>query len=599
MKKSLIYIAAAAVALASCAKTDLVRTPAGGDVPISFSPYLGRETTKATSLGAGDSFKVTAFHKHGSPVTEDGYYANQKYEWNGTSSFVSTPVHYWPTGGTLDFYAVMPEKYQGPVQTDITVDPSTKTVDFTADGKTDFSAVLLAGQTKPAGNPAVNPTLSFGHKLTKVSFKAKGADTNLKYVITSATVTADAKGTYSFSSTGGSWTRDTLTPTNTTYTAIVNDTVAYNSISAVSLGESLYLMPKQGTDSNTVKLTINYKVFALDAEATASDRLVYQGTRYLDLTVTAKDRWAINRSITYSMILPVSEDDSEISFTSTLGDWNPSTVRPRPEGALCGEFSVSPTKRVFFSKGTLQAVYNSSTSSYSWRFASNQYDLANHSGTSGNFYVGTSGMRDGYVVDLFGWVGSSGSLPPYGISASVTAANYGTTDYESLKSDWGTAIDTIGTWRTLTGGQYTGEWHYLFNVRKVTVGGEEKTPWGFGKVANYEGCLLLPDDWDGSVYGNFVYGTSATIPSENTFSSTTTPTWSEMEAAGVVFFPYNSIRYRNNGDISPSSKQCTLWTSTSWTGNFVYLFYLTSNEVRYSATERTEGHCVRLVSDIE
>ncbi len=42
-----------------------------------------------------------------------------------------------------------------------------------------------------------------------------------------------------------------------------------------------------------------------------------------------------------------------------------------PTGAINGQFSVSATKKVYFSKGNLQATYNTS---WSWAFATNQWD---------------------------------------------------------------------------------------------------------------------------------------------------------------------------------------------------------------------------------
>lgn len=70
--------------------------------------------------------------------------------------------------------------------------------------------------------------------------------------------------------------------------------------------------------------------------------------------------------------------------------------RSVPMGAVDGLFSVSATKKVYFSKGNLQ--YQASTNT--WRFATNQWDRIG----SGNSSISSS--YSGWI-DLFGW-GTSG-----------------------------------------------------------------------------------------------------------------------------------------------------------------------------------------------
>ncbi|MBQ0085133.1 MAG: hypothetical protein KBS65_02705, partial [Prevotella sp.] len=68
-----------------------------------------------------------------------------------------------------------------------------------------------------------------------------------------------------------------------------------------------------------------------------------------------------------------------------------------PTGALPGKFTVDMEgKQVFFSKGNLQATWQSSTGSYSWGFAANQYDIVGDA--PGNTTIGKQG--EGSVVTL-------------------------------------------------------------------------------------------------------------------------------------------------------------------------------------------------------
>ena len=110
-----------------------------------------------------------------------------------------------------------------------------------------------------------------------------------------------------------------------------------------------------------------------------------------------------------------------------------------PEGALPGYFSVSATKKVFFSQGNLQ--YQPSTGT--WQFAEHQYDYVGegNANTSSNY----SGWKD-----LF---------------------------------EWGTCMPG---WRTLT----DREWHYLLDER---TGAASKS--GIASIDGVDGVVILPDNW--------------------------------------------------------------------------------------------------------
>jgi len=276
-----------------------------GDQPIGFTTYSIREVTKAGDMGEGDSFNVAAYYTSG---TEELYFESQLFTYSTPSScFISSPVRYWPNIGALDFYAVSPAT--------LTAD---KTVpSFTADGHTDFTAVCLSNQKRPSST-GDSPLLNFGHKLAKVAFKAIGSDTNLKYVISSATLTAGSVAAYTFDKLGdGSW---TVASTSKTYTAASSKTIGYNTSGTVSFGDPLFLIPSQGTAAETVNLSLSYKVYQKDSKG--GDHLVYSCTKSVDLTASAQTDWGINKSVLYSLTLPASDASHVISFTSSVSDWD-------------------------------------------------------------------------------------------------------------------------------------------------------------------------------------------------------------------------------------------------------------------------------------
>ncbi len=152
-----------------------------------------------------------------------------------------------------------------------------------------------------------------------------------------------------------------------------------------------------------------------------------------------------------------------------------------PTGALPGKFTVDADgKQVYFSKGNLQAIWHSSTKSYSWDFAANQYDIVG--GAPGNTTIG-EGQTDGSVVSLFGW---SSPATYYGIATSTSRG-----EYPGDFIDWGTAycnssaISPEDTWRTLS----KNEWDYLLKHNKH----------GWATVNGIGGLVIAPDGFEGSI----------------------------------------------------------------------------------------------------
>ena len=148
-------------------------------------------------------------------------------------------------------------------------------------------------------------------------------------------------------------------------------------------------------------------------------------------------------------------------------------------GALSGVFSVSPTRKVRFSKGNLQ--YETTTGV--WRFAANQYDTVG--GNISNQYVGLFGYGTS------GWAGSGASAyqPTATSSNSLDySASYGGTTLASLEGymghrDWGVHNPI------LNGGNQAGLWRLLSNKEMSFLLG-------------VFGIVILPDNWDDAINPN-------------------------------------------------------------------------------------------------
>lgn len=234
----------------------------------------------------------------------------------------------------------------------------------------------------------------------------------------------------------------------------------------------------------------------------------------------------------YSMLMAVALLMAGIFMTGCQNN-NP---QGPANGVLSGEFSVSKTTKVHFSKGNLQYVGT-------WQFAEHQWD-----------YFGES-QSDNHR-DLFGW--GTGDAPNI-----VKIHDY---DYSTFV-DWGTNAITNGgntanQWRTLT----TEEWAYLFYTRT-----NASTLFGFGSVNGVNGLILLPDNWSlpaGAFFtasttqglvdqGSYFYNENENNFSHNTY---TVDQWSVMESAGAVFLP--AAGARTGLDVDYVDSVAGYWSST-------------------------------------
>ncbi len=204
------------------------------------------------------------------------------------------------------------------------------------------------------------------------------------------------------------------------------------------------------------------------------------------------------------------------------------------DGELNGIFSVSPTKRVRFSKGNLQYRPRINT----WRFALNQWNIAGSANNNANSGVYCNDWIDLFGYGTSGWDGGAANYQPY--QTNTYDAGYSeATDGNDLvdmyaNGDWGffnpiiNGNNQMGLWRTLT---YS-EWTYIINDRPNA--GQLR---GLATIESVPGYIILPDDW--------------TLPSGSTFSSIensysvnvyNSTQWQVMEAAGAVFLPAAGLR---------------------------------------------------------
>lgn len=257
-------------------------------------------------------------------------------------------------------------------------------------------------------------------------------------------------------------------------------------------------------------------------------------------------------------------------------------------GFINAPFSVSQNERVFFSKGNLQyRAYDNQ-----WQFASYQYE-----------YIGSdnSNISDTYTgwIDLFGW-GTSGwdngavCYQPWSTSISYDDYYvYGALSFNLFdqggKADWGyNAIsdggNTINSWRTLT----NQEWEYVFNTRTTST----NIRYAKAKVNGVAGVILLPDEWNASIYTLNSPNESTASYNKNVISASQ---WVTLEQAGAVFLP--AADYRYGSTFQDQSFKCgNYWSASYYDSKNAFCLYFGDSYLYPSSNEyRYYGHSVRLV----
>ena len=296
-----------------------------------------------------------------------------------------------------------------------------------------------------------------------------------------------------------------------------------------------------------------------------------------------------------------------------------------PTGAIDGLFTINGNgDQVYFSQGNLQAVCasadadGSTQETWTWQFAEHQYDYIGGRSNGGsevqtgnNHIDGNGSVSTAGTVDLFGWVGTSSYNNNYGIWNNTTANSYGNTKNESLKNDWGhNAItnggNTADMWRTLT----REEWGYMLSTRSgAIVNGTNNVRFAKATIrtdaTGVKGLLLFPDGvtFDASEASWGVLNDGY----ENYTTTCTAAQWTALEVKGCVFLP--AAGNRTGTTVSDAGSDGAYWTATgsdSMVSNnypYSYRVYFAStswsNPQYYSQQEKTYGHSVRLVRDVE
>lgn len=227
-----------------------------------------------------------------------------------------------------------------------------------------------------------------------------------------------------------------------------------------------------------------------------------------------------------------------------------------PDGTASGIFSVSETRKVRFSHGNLQYK-----NGIGWRFALHQYD-----------YIGAWNTSD--YVDLYGWGTWSGTSEQWHpLTIAEVDSYYPWNGDEYFKA----TLDGYNDWFTFS----DTEWQYLL----------EHSTYGMAKVGNYNGIIILPDDFNLDLTIN----TNHNDWTNNTY---TTDYWdNNLEPVGrIVFLPAAGARQQSQVKYPDYGMY---WSSTpgakATEAKQIIFSYNSMDNISF---KRSHGRAVRLVRDL-
>lgn len=304
MRKFILMAALAAGVLTSCSQEDEFATSGTtlDSNTIAFSTHSNNVKTRAAvTLTSLDEFFVTAVN-----ADKTQYFSNEKFVYDvKNSAFASTTAHYWPTTGTLDFFAI---NETGSATYDANNAPKYTYSSWA--GKQD-----LVAATVKAGEKEIPYPLTFKHITSQISISAEAENKTeqLSYKLTAVKVTAPSTGTYSFATTTGgvgTWSINNSQTNDYSFAEALPRTFTQNG--QVELSSCYW---------NILPATSGSLVFRIEYQVLQNGKIIadFTGDKYKECKVTSPNLQAGKRYF-YNLILTRNTNDV-ITFTTTMADW--------------------------------------------------------------------------------------------------------------------------------------------------------------------------------------------------------------------------------------------------------------------------------------
>lgn len=305
MKKFLLMTALVAGFLTSCSEDEYGMRSVTDSNTIAFATKQASTpkamTRSGESITSINKFAVTAVN-----ADNTVFFSNETFTYNGgTGTFQSQTPHYWPTTGTLSFYAISDI---GSYALDANKVPTYKYSNWAAEKD-------LVAATVKAGEKEIPYPLTFRHLTSQiyVSAQAENQTEALTYNLVAVNLTAPSTGTYSFDANSGgvgTWVIDNTKTSEYSYKNALPREFKQNGQIELS---SCYW--------NILPVTSGKLYFKIEYQVLQNGKVIadYTGTNNKECTVDAPGLVAGMR-YRYNFILTRGTDE-EITFTTTFTDW--------------------------------------------------------------------------------------------------------------------------------------------------------------------------------------------------------------------------------------------------------------------------------------
>ncbi len=328
--KFLGMVMLAGAAMTSCSNNDDVLGNADNDLATSngicFTQASQKSDEGTRSFNATqntlESFSVDIHANDANNLGSDSpdyMVENQTFTRDANGIYRSDPQYYWPTTGTLNFFAISPVGKT--VQADFVAVKDIPTNTFGRSWKDDagttdlMAAVSIASEKAGRDQNGAFP-LKFKHILSNVTakFKARDETKDFTYKVKSLILKTYNVGDYTFGSeTGsyGSWYIDDSQTADYNFFKTQASPLQFTNKATADVYDDYFILP---TTNGTPIFTVEYEVYQ-------SGKKIMDFTGDAAKTVTvAKPSLEMGKRYTYVLALPASEADP-ITFTVTKVDF--------------------------------------------------------------------------------------------------------------------------------------------------------------------------------------------------------------------------------------------------------------------------------------
>ena len=303
MRKLLLLTAITAVFQSSCSEDDFTTQSTIDVNTIAFATNKAMTSTRsAETITSINKFIVSAVNNDNTT-----YYSNEDYIYDsGSRTFKSSTPHYWPTTGTLSFYAISDA---GSYAVDANNVPQFSYTNWPAE-KDLVAATVLAGEKQ---NPY---PLNFKHLTSQILVSAEAQDKTqeMTYKLVSVKLITPSTGEYHFAdATGGvgTWTIDNTSTSEYSYSTALPRTFKQNGQVALS---SCYWNILPVTDG-TMSFVIEYQVLQ-------NGKIITDNTGVNAKTCTIDSpNLEAGKRYNYNFQLAVGSHE-EIAFSVYIADWS-------------------------------------------------------------------------------------------------------------------------------------------------------------------------------------------------------------------------------------------------------------------------------------